>query len=249
MKTSAHQSVTVVIPVYNAVEALKRVVPLIDEALRKMGRDYEIIIAEDGSLDGTSDYAAALARDNFHILHSHARQRLGRGGALQRAMRQAAGDIVLYVDVDLNIPLRYMNVLIEKVAAGSDIAIVSKRHPAARTRSPIYRTFMSVTYNWLVREILSSKCYCHQSGMKCFSKECLKDILNLVEDTKWFWDTEILVIGQWMNKRIYEEPIECNYGFGNSTVRYWRDSCDMLGQIFRLLGRKRQIVGKPTGNE
>ena len=55
------------------------------------------------------------------------------------------------------------------------------------------RSISSKTYNFLVRHMLGSKLRDHQCGFKAFKREPLMSLLDKVEATHWFWDTEIMV--------------------------------------------------------
>ncbi len=240
--------ISIIIPAYNAIDYLwqcvSNILILMDNS--KFG-DFEIIIAEDGSTDGSAEFASNLAESNSHILHLHSKKRLGKGGALLKALKVASGDIVINIDADLDIPLRYASMLINHVIEGNDISFISKRHPQSKVKSPWYRTIMSVTYDWLVRLILGSKCYSHQGGMKCFRKTSLKTILPYVKDRKWFLDTEILVLAQWKGLKLAEVPVECSYGYGKTTVNIVKDSLQMFYNILELKHRERHMRKILTG--
>jgi len=89
---------------------------------------------------------------------------------------------------------------------------------------------------------LGSKVYCHQGGMKGFEKNTIKKLLPYIKDNKWFWDTEVLVIAQWLGYKIKEVPITCDYGFEGTTVNNLKDSYTMFKQILKLRARKSAIT-------
>ncbi len=100
--------VSVVLPAYNEVEFLEPAVTKVSQAL-EIGYSYEIIIAEDGSTDGTDKKAAELARSIPFVSHIHREKRLGRGTALNNAFRQSNGEVLVYMDLDLATDLKYLN--------------------------------------------------------------------------------------------------------------------------------------------
>lgn len=234
--------ISIIIPAYNVIDYLKESVPKILTLMNNSKfEDFEIIIAEDGSTDGSAEFATKLTESNPHILHSHFKERLGKGGALLKAFKIASGDILIIIDADLDIPLKYVSILINHVSDSSDISFVSKRHPQSKVKSPWYRMIMSITYDWLVRLILGSKCYSHQGGMKCLKKTSLESILPYVKDRKWFLDTEILVLAQWKGLKLAEVPVECSYGYGQTSVNVIKDSVQMFLNIFGLKRRERRV--------
>lgn len=237
-----NMDLSVVLPAYNASSKLRKTVEQIILKLNNTHLKYEIIIAEDGSKDGTYEIAEKLTKENNNIIHLHEDKKLGRGGALSNSFRKTNGKVVLYTDVDLEIPLDYLDEIITPVLSNEfDVSIAAKRHPLSETKSPKTREIMSLTYNFLVRKLLKSKIYCHQTGMKAFNREIIDKVLPHVEDKMWFWDTEIIVISQWMGYKINQVPVKCGYAFDGTTVNY-KDSLDMFFSIFKLRSRRKSFL-------
>jgi len=87
--------VSVVFPAYNEVDVLENTVQKVIENLDKYTDSYEIIIAEDGSTDGTSKLAADLTKKNPRIKHIHGTNRLGRGNALKNSFKKSKGETLV----------------------------------------------------------------------------------------------------------------------------------------------------------
>jgi glycosyltransferase involved in cell wall biosynthesis len=93
--------VSVVFPAYNEVASLEAALDKVTQALNGFTRSYEMIIAEDGSTDGTDKLAAALAEKYPFVKHIHGDKRLGRGTALKNAFKQSSGGVLVYMDLNL----------------------------------------------------------------------------------------------------------------------------------------------------
>ncbi len=108
----AGPDVTVVIPVFNDLHSLEIAIPRSIEILSRITSGFELIIAEDGSTDGSADFVRQyeLRDPRIHLLHSD--ERLGRGKALNRAIYESKGNIVCYYDVDLATDLQHLPELI-----------------------------------------------------------------------------------------------------------------------------------------
>jgi glycosyltransferase involved in cell wall biosynthesis len=226
--------VSVVLPAYNEVEFLEPAVTKVSQALRENGYSYEIIIAEDGSTDGTDEKAAELARSVPFIRHIHRAKRLGRGTALNNAFRQSSGEVLVYMDLDLATDLQYLKPLIEALTVeGYDFATGSRMLPQSRAERTFSRNMSSKTYNYLVRHMLGSKLRDHQCGFKAFKREPLLQILGEVEATHWFWDTEVMVRGYRRGYKIKEIAVEWKSGHGTK-VNLFKDSWSMFWQIVAL---------------
>jgi glycosyltransferase involved in cell wall biosynthesis len=226
--------VSVVLPAYNEVDFLESTVTKVGQALRESGYSYEIIIAEDGSTDGTDKKAAALAQSIPFVRHIHREKRLGRGTALNNAFRQSSGEVLVYMDLDLATDLQYLKPLVEALTVeGYDFATGSRMLPQSRAERTFSRNMSSKTYNYLVRHMLGSKLRDHQCGFKAFKREPLFELLGDVEATHWFWDTEVMVRGYRHGYKIKEIAVEWKSGHGTK-VNLFKDSWSMFWQIVTL---------------
>ncbi|MGA2103943.1 MAG: glycosyltransferase, partial [Methanoregula sp.] len=127
----AKPEVTAIIPVYNDQPALEHALPESLKTLAEITENFEIIVAEDGSTDGTAEFVRAceLQSDRVKLLHCDTRQ--GRGKALNRAIRKAQGSIVCYYDVDLATDMQHLPDLIDAIRKGADISTGSRLLPTS----------------------------------------------------------------------------------------------------------------------
>jgi glycosyltransferase involved in cell wall biosynthesis len=225
-------AVSAVIPVYNDREALEKAIPRSLEALQEITGNFELIVAEDGSKDGSADIVRSFAIRDPRVILLHSDDRLGRGKALTRAFQAAKSPVVCYYDVDLATDLGHLPTLIASIRDGYDIATGSRLMPASRIERSGGREITSRGYNLLVRALLSSRLRDHQCGFKAFNRDRILALLPAVKDTHWFWDTEVLVRAQRAGYRVYEFPVIWHQG-EKTTVRRG-DIWDMGRAILRL---------------
>jgi len=226
--------ISVVLPAYNEANRLRESVEKILDYLEKNFKEFEIIIAEDGSKDGTDRIARELSERYEFVRHLHSKERLGRGKALNNAIRSAKYEFVLYMDVDLSTDLRHVRDVVKALNDGYDIAIGSRLLRESDASRPLHRDIPSRIYNFLVRFLLRSKIRDHQCGFKAFRRSRIIDLLDEIEDNHWFWDTEILVLAQRRGLKIAEIPVRWRHG-GKSKVNLTRDSIYMFKNIIRLM--------------
>ena len=226
--------VTVVFPAYNEADALEPAVTKVAQALNEFTCSYEIIIAEDGSTDGTDKAAAALAEKYPFVKHLHGEKRLGRGAALKNAFKQSSGEVLVYMDLDLATDLKHLKALVDAVESeGYEFATGSRMLNESAVKRSGTRHIASKTYNFMVRTVLGSKVEDHQCGFKAFQREPLLQLLDEVGANHWFWDTEILVRAHRKGYRIKEIPVSW-LGGRETKVRLFKDSLNMGWQIFSL---------------
>ena len=226
--------VSLVLPAYNEVDYLTSAVEKTMLVLDKIADSYEIIIAEDGSTDGTAERSDELVQKYSCVRHIHRDQRLGRGAALTNAFKQSSGEVLVYMDLDLATDLSYLRPLVEAISVeGYDFATGSRMLKESRAQRSFSRSLSSKSYNWFVRHMLGSKLYDHQCGFKAFNRQSLLGFLNEVEATHWFWDTEVMVRGYRHGFRIKEIAVQWRSGKGTK-VNMAKDSWNMFRQVLSL---------------
>ncbi|MDO9326457.1 MAG: glycosyltransferase family 2 protein [Methanoregula sp.] len=224
--------VTAIIPVYNDRDSLEIAIPRSIEMLEKVTCNFEIIVAEDGSKDGSADFVQTYATRDKRVRLLHSDERLGRGKALNRAIRESRGTIVCYYDVDLATDMRHLPELIAAIRDGAAISTGSRLMPASDIIRTSGREIASRTYNFLVRVFLGSRVFDHQCGFKGFNKERILPLISTIQSDHWFWDTEILVRAQRKGFRVAEFPVRWRAGKG-TTVKV-KDVFEMGSSILRL---------------
>lgn len=229
---------TIVIPVYNEGDRLEASVHKITAYLKKHFDLYEIIIVEDGSMDGSLDAARRLAaRDsNINVLHNDSRR--GRGASLATALKEARGDYVIYMDADLATGLEHTASLVKGLEEGASVTTGSRLMKGSRASRPLTRQIASRAYNSLVRLLFKSTICDHQCGFKGFNKTDVLGLIDLILDNHWLWDTELLIICQKVGLKINEFPIAWVHNGGNSLnaskVKVFRDSFTMGMKLLKL---------------
>ena len=228
--------VSVVLPAYNEEETIEHTVTVTLETLASFLPEgtFEVLVAEDGCADRTPEIAAQLAAADPRVRHFHSDERLGRGGALERAFRASDGETLVYFDTDLATEMSHLEELVESVRSGEyDVATGSRRLPGRKQDREPERGVASTGYNTLVRLFLRSELHDHQCGFKAFDREALFDLLDDVDDRHWFWDTEVLVRAQRNGYRVKEFPVQWEPK-GDTKVDLVRDVFGMGSQILRV---------------
>jgi glycosyltransferase involved in cell wall biosynthesis len=228
----ADTEITAVLPVFNDRAALEIAVPRSLEVLSHISGNFELIIAEDGSTDGSPEFVRSFEEQDHRIHLLHSDELLGRGRALNRAIIEAKGTIVCYYDVDLATDMQHLPDLINAIRDGFAIATGSRLLPDSDIQRTQGREIASRTYNFLVRFFLGSALYDHQCGFKAFNKQKILPVIPAIRSRHWFWDTELLVRGQRQGLSVREFPVRWRAGKG-TTVKI-RDVFEMGSSILRL---------------
>lgn len=224
--------VTAIIPVFNDRPSLEIALKASIETLSRIASEFEIIVAEDGSTDGSTEFVRQYEAQDPRVRLLHHDERQGRGRALNRAILEARGTIVCYYDVDLATDMQHFPELIAAIRNGSVVSTGSRLLPASDIVRTEGREIASRGYNFLVRLFLGSRIYDHQCGFKAFNRERILPLLPSIRSNHWFWDTEILVRTQRAGYLVTELPVRWRAGKG-TTVRF-KDVFEMGISILRL---------------
>jgi putative flippase GtrA len=199
----------IVIPVYNEEHDLPGSVRRLHRFLvTEVPYPSRITIADNASTDDTLAVAEALAEEltDVDVIHLDAK---GRGGALYTAWMASDADVVAYMDVDLSTDLSALMPLVAPLISGhSDIAIGSRLAASSRVVRGPTREFVSRSYNLILRGVLGARFSDAQCGFKAVRADVARQLLPLVADTGWFFDTELLVIAERAGLRIHEVPVD-----------------------------------------
>lgn len=228
-------SLSIVIPVYNEAEDLEKSVHTLAAYLRDhMSEfDWHIIILDNASTDDTLAIAKDLARLYSRVEVTHLDQK-GRGLAVKYAWSQSHSDFVAYMDVDLSTDLSHLPILVASLTRGYDIAIGSRNTAGARVYGrSILRTITSKGYISLIKLFFWVHFSDAQCGFKAATRRVANDLLPIIVDNEWFFDTELLILAEKMGYRIYEEPVKWIDNPG-STVRVLHTASGDLRGLWRL---------------
>ncbi|TKV61908.1 glycosyltransferase [Nakamurella flava] len=199
----------VVVPVYNEEVDLPRCVErLHDHLSTRMPMSFRITIADNASTDGTAAIAAELSRRFPEVRATHLAQK-GRGRALRQVWLDSDADVLVYMDVDLSTDLSALLPLVAPLVSGhSDLAIGTRLHRGSRVVRGPKREIISRCYNLILRGTLAAHFSDAQCGFKAIRRPVAQQLLPLVQDTGWFFDTELLVLAERSGLRIHEVPVD-----------------------------------------
>lgn len=200
--------IVIAVPACNEAKNLRKGVETLLKEAPKLGEDFRIVIAEDGSTDGTDIIAQELEQTYKQVTHLHSPHKLGKGLALKRAFNKVDGDIYAFIDSDLATDMKFFSKLINSIREGNDLALGSRYLEGAEAHRAVLRELPSKIYNTLIRLLFKDNVLDHQIGFKAFSNRLIKDILNECNSTGWFWDTEIIIRSVNKNYKIVEFPVE-----------------------------------------
>lgn len=228
-------AVEFVIPVYNEERILRKTVTRLAVYLEnEFPYNYLITIADNASTDNTWSVACEIAKEIPRVKALRLEKK-GRGRALKCVWLASKCEVVAYMDVDLSTDLKAILPLIAPLVSGhSDIAIGTRLGKSSRVQRGLKREVISRCYNLLLHLGLRVRFSDAQCGFKAVSATAAKELLPLVEDTGWFFDSELLVLAERAGLRIREVPVDW-IDDPDSRVNIWDTAWKDLQGMRRLL--------------
>ncbi|MDH6115169.1 putative flippase GtrA [Kitasatospora sp. MAP12-15] len=226
--------VDVVIPVYNEEQDLAPCVRRLHAHLTTaFPYTFRITIADNASTDTTPGVARALEEEFDEVLAVRL-DRKGRGRALSAIWLASDAPVLVYMDVDLSTGLNALLPLVAPLISGhSDLAIGSRLTRSSRVVRGPKRELVSRAYNLILRGSLAARFSDAQCGFKAIRADVAQRLLPLVEDTAWFFDTELLVLAERADLRIHEVPVDW-VDDPDSSVDLLRTATDDLKGVWRV---------------
>ena len=224
---------SVVIPAYNEEPRIGGTLEQVIGFLSSRLYSWEVLVADDGSTDGTGRLVAELAA-------SHPNIRLislchgGKGWAVKNAMLAAQGQYRLLCDADLSVPIEQVERFIPPQVGEVDIAIGSRETAGARRiGEPNRRHVMGRVYNTLVRLLAVPRLADTQCGFKCFRGEIVPDLFQRQTMNGFAFDVEVLYLANKAGMTLREIPVDW-YFRERSKVRIFQDSWSMTLDLLKI---------------
>ncbi len=212
--------ISLFLPFYNEKDIVEENTKKVRDKLKQMDIPFEIILVDDGSTDSSSKIADEVAEKYTEVTTIHYEGTPTRRENLAKSFKEAKGETIVFMDIDLSTSLDHLEGLIESIKK-NDIVIGSRKVPGSQTDRELFRKALSFGYTSFVKTLFKSKIHDFQCGFKAFRKDI---ILNLVEEAGydsslkggWAWDVEILIRAEKKHLRIKELPVKWTCGTNSS---------------------------------
>jgi glycosyltransferase involved in cell wall biosynthesis len=166
-------NLSVVVPLFNEEESLPELASWIQHVCRAHSLEYEIIFVDDGSSDGSWQVIEKLRTENAAVKAIRFRRNFGKSAALSEGFKEAAGDVVITMDADLQDSPDEIPPLYKKVAEdGFDLVSGWKK----KRRDPIGKRIPSKLFNRVTRSISGVPLHDFNCGLKAYRSDVVKNI-------------------------------------------------------------------------
>ena len=227
---------SIVVPAYNEGEHIYDNLMIIDKALKAFCSDYEIIAVNDGSKDNTGDEIRRASADNPVIKDFGYDTNRGKGGAVAYGAINSRGDIVGFIDADLDLSPDLIKGYVEAYEKQkADVVIGSKMHKESKLEYPFKRKVVSFCYFVMLKVLFGLKCHDTQTGIKLYKGSLIREIAPLRRIDGYAFDIELLALASKKKAKLLEMPVELNFTRGQSFGRIkFRDVWKMFTDTWKI---------------
>ncbi len=235
---------SVVIPAFNEAQRIAPSLETVFAYLADRGMSHEVLLADDGSTDGTAAVVEALSEQHLRVLRSP--DNLGKGAATRRGVVASSGRRVLLTDADLSTPITDLPRLEARL---DDAAVVLGRRAVRDSNvvehQPLYREPMGKTFNKLIRLAGIRGINDTQCGFKLLDGTAARRIFAEMVTPGFAYDVELV----WLARKLGFKVAEVGVTWVNSPdtrVQALRDPPRMLFEIARFRWLHRRRFGRPA---
>lgn len=230
---------SILMPAYNEANSIADNVCETVETMHALGVDFEIVVIDDGSFDGTHAAASNVLKtwpERVRVVRCARNE--GKGNALICGAFYSKGDYVAFLDADMDLHpeqlARFLEIMETRKA---DAVIGSKFHPDSSVEYPRLRRVYSLMYYVLVRTLFGLPVRDTQTGIKLFKRPVLEHVLPRILVKRFAFDLELLANIHYFGYRIVEAPVTVNFKRVCSRLRFsavWNVFLDTLAIFYRM---------------
>ncbi len=223
------------IPCYNEEARLPGTLERVERYLDVSGSEYEVILVDDGSTDGTLQIMERAAAGNPHVRINVLPRNRGKGRALAEGVAAARGSEILVTDADLSTPIDELEKLQAELDRGAGVAIASRAVRGSRVEisQPFYRVLMGKAFNLIVQTLLLPGIWDTQCGFKLFRADVAREAFAGLTTDGFGYDPEVLFRAKRRGVRIAEVPVVWRNS-APTKVSPFRSSLDMFKHVVRV---------------
>lgn len=242
--TTPIMQLSIVIPAYNEEERLPLTLDNIIEYLTIHYRgDYEILIADDGSTDRTTEIVAAYMQRHPQLRLLKSARNRGRGAAVKDAIFETKGDYILETDADGSVNEHAITAFLSYLLTHPDIHVLTGSRTVAGSRiltpQPFLRMMLGYSFFVLAKLCFGWPVMDRINAFKMYRRAAALDIFRHQYENRFVAKAEVVLVAETRGWRVKELPILWTERSG-SKVRPIRDASDSLLGLLRILRRKRQ---------
>jgi dolichyl-phosphate beta-glucosyltransferase len=229
-------SITLIIPMYNESSIIADTAKTVSEYMRKNFDSYEVLFADDGSLDGSGNIVRELQLPNVRVV-GYEKNR-GKGCAIRTGMLEAQGEIVMFTDADLAYGTEVIKRVYDTLSASDANMLIGSRNLSEDGYEgyTLLRKLMSKIYIKVLCVVGGFKLSDSQCGCKAYKGEAVKEIFGRCKVDGFAFDFEAILWATKLGMKVVEMPVKL-INHGDTKVNIVRDTFRMLKDLKKMKKR------------
>ncbi|MDG2148445.1 MAG: glycosyltransferase [Planctomycetota bacterium] len=236
-----------VIPVYQEEGCLAASVQEVGEMLEGLAPgEWELVLVNDGSADGTGRLIDQLAADDGRIRGAHHVENQGKGAAIRTGVALTTGELVFFSDADLSTPVNTLQVFMSKMSSDVDIVVGNRksREATIELEQPWIRVQLGLGFTWLANLVTGLSIDDYTCGFKIFRGDAARKIFGELDTARWCFDVEVLARAVRDGLTIVQTPVIWHH-VEDTRVRVARD---VLQSFVELIAIRRKLGRVPKAD-
>jgi glycosyltransferase involved in cell wall biosynthesis len=220
---------SLVVGCYNAASHLEERLLGLVAFLNGTGRDYEVLIVEDGSVDDSLPILRRLEADVPEITVLRNPRNMGKGFSIRNGILNSRGEFIIFTDIDMAYSKQNVLSVLERLESGEPFVVGNRRLPEsvyvvnnALVKYVYRRHRLGVAFNALVRLLFDLTTHDTQSGLKGFSRSAGAQLFQQLYTDGFLFDIEIFIRSRILGIPVTEVPVQLTYEDDITTVGQFR---------------------------
>lgn len=237
----ATADLSVVVGCYNAARHLEKRLLALLAFLDGTGRDYEVLIVEDGSLDASLPILRRLEETYPAIRVLRNPRNMGKGYSIRTGILNSRGRHIIFTDVDMAYAMENLLAVLERLEAGAPLVVGNRRLPESvyvvnnRLVKFVYRRHRAGNaFNALVRLLFGLTTRDTQSGLKGFSRAVAAQIFHHLHTDGFLFDIEIFIRSRALGIPVEEVPVRLTYEDDVTTVQQFQVAFSVVPELVQI---------------
>ena len=217
-------------PAYNEGNCIFENIRMTRGIMFEAGIDAEIVAVDDGSSDSTLEEIRRAAKAFDNVVVAGNPYNMGKGRALRSGFEYSSGEIIVFLDADLDLHPSQIKKLIDVIEdTPCDVVVTSKHHPESRLDYPFSRKIASWIYYIVISAMFNLPVRDTQTGLKVFRRKVLEDVLYRLLVKKFAYDVELLATAVRFGYRVFEVPVVLEF---KRDLKWGRISIEDMFNLF-----------------
>lgn len=232
------EKISVVIPTYNEIDNIQKLIPIVQGVLEKITPKYEILIVDDNSPDGTGKFVEELSKKDEKIKVIIRNRKTGLGDAYKCGFQNVNGDIIFEMDADLSHNPKDIPKFLKALKYG-DVVVGSRYIKGGRN---LYRQKRRIIISRVANFLAKFFFQLHPltdctSGFRVYKREVIETIMPHVNSQKYIFQVDMLAKAKQFTFSIREVPIKFQDRYTGESKFNIREVLEFIKEIIKKIPR------------